>query len=158
VEPVIVVQRAGPEAFERVGRLTHELLVELYPELGYERDDIVDSARTLLASGAGVWSFLATTQDDRDVGVVTLNECAAIYAGGRFGEISELYVAPDDRSKNVGARLIEAAAAFGRTRSWPFIEVGAPNPPAWQRTVDFYLNHGFEEIGPRLQLTLDRAK
>jgi len=158
VEPEIFVQQAGPEAFERVGRLTHELLAELYPELGYERDDFVDSARTLLAGGAGVWSFLATTQDDRDVGVVTLNECAAIYAGGRFGEISELYVVPDDRSKNVGARLIEAVAAFGRERKWPFIEVGAPNPPTWQRTVDFYLKHGFEEIGPRLQLTLDGAE
>ena len=62
---------------------------------------------------------------------------------------------PDGRSKNVGARLIETAAAFGRKREWPIIEVGAPSVPAWQRTVDFYLKHGFEEIGPRLQLTLD---
>jgi GNAT superfamily N-acetyltransferase len=87
-----------------------------------------------------------------------LNECAAIYAGGRFGEISEIYVVPDGRSKKVGALLIEAAAAFGRKREWPFIEVGAPSVPAWQRTVDFYLKRGFEEIGPRLQLTLDAAK
>ena len=154
----IVVQQAGPEDFERVGRLTYALLAELYPELGYERDGCVDSARTLLAGGDGVWSFLATTQDDRDVGVVVLNEHAAIYAGGRFGEISELYVVPDGRSKNVGALLTEAAAAFGRKREWPFIEVGAPSVPAWQRTVDFYLKRGFEEVGPRLQLTLDRAE
>lgn len=77
-----------------------------------------------------------------------LNECAAIYVGGRFGEISELYVVPDARSENVGALLTDAAAAFGRERNWPFIEVGAPSVPAWQRTVDFYLKHGFEEIGP----------
>jgi GNAT superfamily N-acetyltransferase len=64
---------------------------------------------------------------------------------------------PDGRSKNVGALLTEAAAAFGREREWPFIEVGAPSVPAWQRTVDFYLKCGFEEIGPRLQLTLDGA-
>ena len=101
---------------------------------------------------------MATTTDDRDVGVVMLNECAAIYAGGRFGEISELYVVPDARSKKVGALLIEAAAAFGRTRGWPFIEVGAPSVPVWQRTVDFYLKLAFEEIGPRLQITLDEAK
>jgi GNAT superfamily N-acetyltransferase len=158
VEAKIIVRQAGPDEFERVGRLTYELLAELYPELGYERDGCVDSARALLAGGDGVWSFLATTQDDRDVGVVMLNECAAIYAGGRFGEISELYVVPDGRSKNVGARLTEAAIAFGRNREWPFIEVGAPSVPAWQRTVDFYLKRGFEEIGPRLQLTLDEAK
>jgi GNAT superfamily N-acetyltransferase len=154
----IVVRRVGAREFERVGRLIYELLAELYPELGYERDGCIDSARTLLAGGDAVWSFLATTRDDRDLGVVTLNECAAIYAGGRFGEISELYVVPDGRSKNVGARLTEAAAAFGRERGWPFIEVGAPSVPAWQRTVDFYLKHGFEEIGPRLQLTLDGAE
>ncbi len=158
MESQIVVQQAGPEEFERVGRLTYELLTELFPELGYERNGCVDSARTLLAGGDGVWSFLATTQDHRDVGVVILNECAAIYAGGRFGEISELYVVPDSRSKNVGALLTEAAAAFGRKREWPFIEVGAPSVPAWQRTVDFYLKRGFEEIGPRLSLTLHRAE
>jgi len=154
----IIVREAGPGEFERVGRLIYGLLAELYPELGYECDDCVDSAGTLLASGEGVWSFLATTDDDRDVGVVMLNECAAIYAGGRFGEISELYVVPDSRSKNVGALLTEAAVAFGRKRKWPFIEVGAPSVPAWQRTVDFYLKRGFEEVGPRLQLTLEEAE
>jgi GNAT superfamily N-acetyltransferase len=158
MEAEIIVRQAGPEEFERVGQLIYELLAELYPELGYERDGFVDSAKTLLAGSNGVWSFLATTRDDRDVGVVMLNECAAIYAGGRFGEISEIYVVPDGRSKKVGALLIEAAAAFGRKREWPFIEVGAPSVPAWQRTVDFYLKRGFEEIGPRLQLTLDGAE
>ena len=65
---------------------------------------------------------------------------------------------PDGRSKNVGARLTEVAAAFGRKRKWPFIEVGAPSVPAWQRTVDFYRKRGFEEVGPRLRLTLGRAE
>jgi GNAT superfamily N-acetyltransferase len=158
MESQIVVQQAAPEAFERVGRLTYALLAELFPEDGYECDACVDSARALLAGRDGVWGFLATTRDGRDVGVVMLNECAAIYAGGRFGEISELYVARDARSKNVGALLTEAAAAFGRKRNWPFIEVGAPGVPVWQRTVDFYLKNGFEEIGPRLYLKLDGAK
>ena len=158
MESEIVVQQVEAEAFERVGRLTYALLVELFPEGGYECDTCVDSAKALLAGGDGVWAFLATTRDGRDVGVVTLNECAAIYASGRFGEISELYVVPDGRSKDVGALLIKATAAFGRERKWPFIEVGAPSVPTWQRTVDFYLKRGFEEIGPRLQLTIDSAK
>jgi GNAT superfamily N-acetyltransferase len=153
----IVVRQAEPAQFERVGRLTHELLTELYPELGYQRDRCIETARKLLAGSEGVWSFLATTPDGSDVGVVMLNECAAIYAGGRFGEISELYVASDFRSKGVGALLIEAAVALGRERGWPDIEVGAPSIPAWQRTVDFYLRHGFEEVGPRLDLRLESA-
>jgi GNAT superfamily N-acetyltransferase len=129
----IVVRRAEPAQFERVGHLTHKLLGELYPEIGYERDQCIETARKLLAGSEAVWSFLAIAPDEGDVGVVLLNECASIYAGGRFGEISELYVAPGFRSQGVGALLIEAAIA---------------------RTVDFYLRHGFEEVGPRLDLKL----
>ena len=154
MRPEIVVRRAEPVDFERVGHLVYELLTELYPDAAHQRNVFVDAARTLLTGGEGVWSYLATTSADRDVGVVTLNECAAIYAGGRFGEISELYVDPDFRSKGASALLIEAAIACGRERGWPNIEVGAPSPPTWQRTIDFYLRHGFEEVGPRLDLTL----
>ena len=150
----VVVRRGEPEEFERVGHLIYELMTELYPGAVYQRNAYVDAARTLLTGSEGVWSYLAMTSAGRDVGVVTLNECAAIYSGGRFGEISEFYVVPDFRSKGVGALLIEAAISFGRERGWPNIEVGAPSVPTWQRTVDFYLRHGFEEVGPRLDLTL----
>jgi GNAT superfamily N-acetyltransferase len=154
MESDFVLIQAAPADFERVGRLTFELLDELFPELGYQRDVCIATAKALLASGVSVWSFLATRSDERDIGVVTLNECSAIYAGGQFGEISELYVAPDSRSSGVGAALITAAAGFGRERGWSSIEVGAPSVPVGQRTVDFYLRSGFEEIGPRLDLTL----
>ena len=154
--PRIVVQQAGPNEAERVGRLACSLLAELYPDSKFERIFFTEAARALLGGSEGVWAFLATTSGARDVGLVTLNECAAIYAGGHFGEISEMYVVPDYRSKSVGALLIETAISFGRERGWPDIEVGAPSPPRWQRTVDFYLRHGFEEVGPRLDLELDR--
>ncbi len=154
----VVVRQGEPEEFERVGHFVYELLTELYPSAAYRRDVFVDAAKTLLTGSEGVWSYLAMTAAGRAVGVVTLNECAAIYSGGRFGEISEFYVVPDFRSKGVGALLIEAAISFGRERGWPNIEVGAPSVPAWQRTVDFYLRHGFEEVGPRLDLTLHGAE
>jgi GNAT superfamily N-acetyltransferase len=153
--PGIVVHRAGLGEAERVGQLAHDLLVELYPDSEFERSFFIDAAEKLLGESEGVWAFLATADGARDVGLVTLNECAAIYAGGCFGEIPELYVVPDYRSKSVGALLIETAVSFGRKRGWPNIEVGAPSRPTWQRTVDFYLRHGFEEVGPRLDLELD---
>jgi hypothetical protein len=34
------------------------------------------------------------------------------------------------------------------------LEVGAPDVPRWQRTVDFYKRNGFKEVGPRLYLPL----
>ncbi len=154
----ILVQQAGPEEFERVGHLVHALLAEIFPDGGYKRDLFVETARDLLTGNEGVWSFLASTHDDRDVGVVTINQCAAISSGGGFGEISELYVVPDYRSKGVGALLIDTTVRFCRERGWHNIEVGAPSRPKWQRTIDFYLGHGFEEIGPRLDLPFKRAK
>jgi GNAT superfamily N-acetyltransferase len=154
MESEFLVVQADPTKFERVGNLVYELLAEIYPDGGYKRDAFVETAKALLVGSEGVWSFLATTLDDRDVGVITINQCAAISSGGRFGEISELYVVPDYRSKGVGALLIDATARFGRERGWQSIEVGAPSVPAWQRTVDFYLGHGFEEVGPRLDLRL----
>ena len=131
MESEVVVRQAEAMEFERVGNLVHALLAELFPDGGYKRDRFVETARTLLAGNEGVWSFLATTHDDRDVGVVTINQCAAISSGGGFGEISELYVVPDYRSKGVGALLIDATVGFCRERGWRSIEVGAPSRPKW---------------------------
>ena len=150
----IIVHLAGPDEAERVGQLAHDLLTELYPDSAFDLQFFVDAGKRLIDTNAGVWAFIATTNGARDVGLLTLNECAAIYAGGHFGEISELYVVPDHRSQSVGSLLLEAAISFARERGWPNIEVGAPTPPTWQRTVDFYLRHGFEEVGPRLDLEL----
>jgi len=152
--PIVVVQ-AGPDESGRVGRLVHSLLSELYPNSELEPSFFTDAAKKLLGNREGVWAFLATTNAARDVGLITLHECAAICSGGQFGEISELYVIPEYRPKSVGALLLDTAIAFGRKRGWPNIEVGAPSPPAWQRTVDFYQRHGFEVIGPRLDLELN---
>jgi len=85
---------------------------------------------------------------------MTLNECMAIYAGGAFGEISELHVEPDLRSQGVARLLGSHAGAEGQERGWRRIEVGAPAQPDWQRTLRFYLANGFEEVGPRLRRLL----
>ncbi len=150
----IVEAQAGDA--ETVSRLVHALLVELFPEHSeaFDADRLRRTAETLLAEDAGVWGLIARTGNGQPVGVLMLNECASIYAGGRFGEISELYVAPAYRSTGAGARLVDAASEFAKSRAWSLIEVGAPDVPRWQRTVDFYLGYGFEEVGPRLSLKL----
>ena len=154
MKQTICVREAASSDYQRVGKLICELLTEMYPELGYSRESLVATSKKLLKDGTGVWAFIAFGAHGYEVGVVTLNECAAIYAGGHFGEISELYVKPEHRSSGVGAMLIEAAADFGRSRGWSNIEVGSPHVPRWQKTVDFYLRCGFKEVGPRLDLKL----
>ncbi len=46
--------------------------------------------------------------------MINLNECSAIYAGGKFGEITEFYVKPEFRSQDIGASLISRAKDFAR--------------------------------------------
>ena len=153
----IRVVKAAPSDGETVGGMVHDLLAELFPESTdeFDRNKLCRAAATLLADDTGVWGLVAQTGDGEPVGLLMLNECAAIYAGGKFGEISEFYVAPGHRSAGVGALLVDAAADFGRERGWSGLEVGAPDTPRWQRTVDFYLGCGFKEVGPRLGLQLE---
>jgi GNAT superfamily N-acetyltransferase len=135
-----------------VSHFVLDLLQELYPERASSFDEqaLAETAAWLLREHTGVWALLAIAPDEVPVGVLTLNECAAIYAGGRFGTISELYGSRHYRSLGAGAQLVNAAVEFGRKRHWTRLEVGAPDVPRWQRSVDFYLGYGFRETGPRL--------
>ncbi|MEM7221590.1 MAG: GNAT family N-acetyltransferase [Pseudomonadota bacterium] len=139
-----------------VGCLLHDLLAELAGVAPDKKrlDGLVEVARDLMESDALVWGLLALDDQERALGVVMLNECAATYAGGRFGEITELYVIPEQRGSGVGAGLIRAAERFAAERGWPRLEVGAPDVPRWQATVAFYLRSGFDEVGPRLRRVL----
>ncbi len=136
--------------------LIHRLLSELADGGQIAAPEVyVAACQVLLASEDGIFSaFLAIDPAGRPVGVVALSECAAVYALGRFGEISEFYVAPEQRAAGLGRRLLEEAAAYGRERGWTRLEVGAPDLPRWARTLAFYKANGFTEVGPRLKLPL----
>jgi len=92
-------------------------------------------------------------QDDEAIGLINLNKCAAINAGGRFGEIIEFYIKPEFRSRSVGKELLHSARDFAKNKGWSVLEVGAPSHLKNPRTFDFYLRNGFSEIGPRLELS-----
>lgn len=153
---VMTVRQATAADAGLVGELVFRLIGELAPEAadGIELGDYRRTAVALLEAEAPFWALLADDPAGAPVGVLTLNECAAIYAGGRFGEIAELFVEPRHRSSGVAAELLRAAVAFGRERGWGRLEVGAPTVPRWQRTVSFYLKQGFLEVGPRLKRSL----
>lgn len=93
-------------------------------------------------------------ENDTPIGAMTLNECMAIYAGGMFGEISELYIVPDKRSQGVAQKFLKFAETLGRQANWSRLEVGAPTQPQWPRTRAFYLANRFDEVGPRLKRTI----
>jgi len=101
----IEIRRTGAEdsaiARERAYLLVSEIATESADKISL--DVYRKTAAKLLGQNGGFWALLAYGEAERPCGLVTLNECAAIYAGGRFGEIPELFVAPDDRSRGVAA-------------------------------------------------------
>jgi GNAT superfamily N-acetyltransferase len=88
------------------------------------------------------------------VGIITIAQATAIYNGGDFGVITELYVNETIRSKGIGKLLIDAALEFAKAKNWERIEVGAPNKDEWPRTIEFYKKNGFEEKGPKLRIAI----
>ncbi|WP_051313061.1 GNAT family N-acetyltransferase [Sporocytophaga myxococcoides] len=88
------------------------------------------------------------------IGIITIAQATAIYNGGDFGVITELYVDETIRSKGIGKLLINAALGFAKTKNWKKVEVGAPNKDEWPRTIEFYKRNGFEEKGPKLRIAI----
>jgi GNAT superfamily N-acetyltransferase len=140
-------------------RLVLDLVERLLAELGEEGEETgLLPKRALLAGwsrrGPAVAAYLAFDEDGRAIGVATLSESWAAYAGGAYGILNEMYVAPEHRSRQVGAALIGAVRAHGRRRGWRRIDVAAPESPRWDRSRRFYENLGFVFTGPKLKLLL----
>jgi GNAT superfamily N-acetyltransferase len=146
------IRPVAPTDARSVAHLVDELLAELHNgEL--EPADRVSIAEAVLNQTSRSFGYVAL-EGDSPVGVLLMTEGMAIYAGGTFGQVTELYVRPECRSGGVAAALVRAAAKFGKERGWKRLDVGAPDQPRWVRTLAFYLSAGFVEVGPRLRLDL----
>ncbi len=88
------------------------------------------------------------------IGMITIAQATAIYNGGDFGVITELYVKKNYRSTGIGKLLINEAIAFAKSKHWKKVEVGAPSKTDWPRTIEFYKKNGFEEKGPKLIINI----
>ncbi|HUD71656.1 MAG TPA: GNAT family N-acetyltransferase [Dongiaceae bacterium] len=149
---IVALRKAGsPEVYAAVDALLRELEHEADEAAAIDFRKVTADWR---AAGDRTRVFAARTTDGRIAGVLTLFESFAIYAGGAYGIISELYVAPAHRSSGVGKALIAAAVAHGRRRRWLRIDVTAPEDPRFDRTRRFYEREGFVFTGPKLKRLL----
>lgn len=152
----ISIKQASPLDSILVGEMVFEMELELWgdSEGQLNKNTFIESASKLINSNDGFWAFLAKDEDNEILGVITLSESSAIYAGGKFGEIMELFIYPQYRSGGIGQKLIEFSKKFADSQSWKILEVGSPAQHLWPRTYDFYTREGFKEIGPRLELSI----
>lgn len=150
----IAIRKASIGDSQAVSELVTQLLLELDPAAQQEvkMASLAEVASYLMVSGK-IISLLALN-DRKPIGVLNLHEGAAVYAGGVFGTISELYVVPGYRSMGIGRKLILAAKKEAANRNWKRLEVGAPGKEEHPASYTFYLDNGFSEIGPRLRTIL----
>lgn len=138
-----------------IGKLLDEIMQSIdHQVFDFSEEGTVQLLKSLLENGRYV-VFVAHDSDARLVGVITLVESCALYAGGFIGTIPEFYVDPGWRSQGVGTALVEAARSYAQLRGWKRLEVATPPLPQFARTLAFYERQGFEITGGRkLKLAL----
>lgn len=133
-----------------------QLLIELYSELGEERESIGFLSAELIHSmlSSGSTEIYLVKGNANVVGIFTLTESLAIYAGGKLGAIDEMYVQPDYRGKKIGEKVIGFIVETARKKGWNRIDVSAPAEAQWERTKKFYEKNGFVFTGPKYKFKL----
>ncbi|WP_321927595.1 GNAT family N-acetyltransferase [Paraburkholderia guartelaensis] len=107
-----------------------ELVRALLTELGGTSADLETVSKDVLAREDRAAGFLAF-EGGRAVGIILLSEGYAMFARVAFGQITELYMRPEQRFAGIAKRLLAQAVAHGREHGWRRIDVGAPPQPQW---------------------------
>jgi len=152
---MIQIEKADLADKETVLQLVETLLRELEGESGeFEGINKEKVWREMAQNQERFNAFIAKDEKGAPIGILTLVETFAIYAGGNYGVIDEMYVAPAYRAQGVGKLLLAAAREYGKQRSWLRIDVTAPPEEEWARTVKFYEREGFVFTGPKMRCKL----
>lgn len=149
---MLTIAQAQPEDAEAVAHMVKALLEEIMAATGaahFKAEEAELRIRCCDFLQQGAYTVWLARKENETVGVVTLTEARALYAGGSFGLIPEFYVAPEFRSHGVGAALLDAVREHGRARGWTRLEVTTPPLPEFERTLRFYEANGFEVTGGR---------
>jgi GNAT superfamily N-acetyltransferase len=103
-----------------------------------------------------VGALLVAVAAKQIVGVLSASWQRALHVPGRYATIQDLWVDPDWRSRQLGAALVDELVALCQQQGVARIEVGLPRESfeAIRATEAFYVNNGFEQLGPRMRRLL----
>jgi|GEM_PF-450460 len=112
-----------------------------------ESGDMISLIKDFLSSG-----FIALALCNNEIiGFISIIESKALYAGGKYGVINELYVKSNYRSNGIGTKLIGYAQELKEKKNWTRLELSTPDELKWSRTVAFYEKIGFKKIGLKMK-------
>jgi GNAT superfamily N-acetyltransferase len=126
------------------------LLTEFYHEI--EHDEIPASELTQLIKDFNAIGIIKIAVYNKEiVGLISFIESHSIYAGGKFGILTELYVKPQYRSLGIGEQMMSYANHIKKIKGWSRLEVSTPDESKWKRTLNFYLKEGFIQTGLKMK-------
>ena len=149
-----MIREAGEADVGAVADAVEELLVELggsrpaRGEVEAEVRAIVEDPR------AGL--LLVAEEEGKVAGVLGASWQRAIHVPGRYATIQDLWVDAAHRSNGIGAQLVDEMARLAGEQGVRRLEVGLPKESfaAIRATESFYLDNGFEHLGPRMRRLL----
>lgn len=139
---------ADPSHTETVAAMLEGLFQDVEHDL--KADEIAERFEEIDSDERHSTVLAYDEENDEYVGLITVTESLALYAGGRIGVINELYVEPDYRSEGVGKMLLDAVKDLARERGWVRLELTTPGDE-FEKTLRFYQREGFMRIGPRFK-------
>lgn len=148
------VRRAGAEDVGAAVAAVRELLAELGGSIPETRE--MEAAAHALVADRDAGLLLLAKLDGEVVGVLAASYQLAIHTAGRYALLQDLWVKPAHRSGSIGRQLVAALCEAGRERGLSRVEVGLPKESfaKIEATRAFYLDNGFQPLGPRMRLPL----
>lgn len=128
------IEVAQPHEVFAILELIEELLMELEDERvaipWVNREKLHADIRRNLDTESGtkygpgrLMAILAKDANGVAIGVLTLVESFALYAGGEYGVIDEMYVRPEYRDGDVERQLLDEAVAIATRRKWFHLDI-----------------------------------
>lgn len=129
-------------------RLTQEICERTHAQhFDIDLEGTIDRCKALIS--ADQYSAIIARAGNTSIAVATIAETHALYASGKIGIIQEFYVVPEQRSKGIGAMLLDHVRSYGRKRDWSCLELCTPPLPEFEKTLGFYERQGLLPVGGR---------